>query len=155
MSPTQAERRAATRAALVAAGRALFAQHGFGGTSPDATMALIGERLAGAEDPFALLAAGLDTLLDRCGDAEFARIALGEAPAALGRREWREIDLRHGLGSSPPAVDAGAMAPQPVVPLGHLLVSAYGEAGLLIAAGQATRDEVRGPLLALLEGLRA
>jgi AcrR family transcriptional regulator len=191
VSPTQGERRAATRAALVAAGRELFARDGFDATAAEAIVAragvtrgalyhhfadkrdlfravheqleaemvaFVGERLAGATDPFALLVAGLDAFLERCADPEFARIALDEAPAVLGWREWREVDMRYGLGlvtvALQGAMDAGVLARRPVTPLAHLLVSACGEAGLLMAAG-GRRDAVRGSLLALLEGLRA
>ena len=189
MSPTQAQRRAATRAALVAAGRALFAADGFEATSTGAIvaragvtrgalyhhfadkrdlfrgvldeletelMATVGDRIAGAADPFALLTAGIDAFLDRCEDPVFARIALEEAPGVLGWREWRETDMRYSLGlvsaALQGAMDAGAMARQPVLPLGHLLISACGEAGLLMASGT-PRADVRGPLIALLEGL--
>lgn len=190
MSPTQAERRAATRAALLAAGRELFSAQGFEATSAEALvaragvtrgalyhhfddkrdlfravldeletelMATVADRIAGAGDPFALLAAGVDAFLDRCEDPVFARIALAEAPGVLGWAQWRETDMRYSLGlvtaALQGAMDAGVMVRQPVTPLGHLFVSACGEAGLLMASGT-PRADVRGPLVALLEGLR-
>jgi len=194
VSPSQAERTEATRAALLEAARALFAERGFAATAAEEVVrragvtrgamyhhfrdkkalfravheqieeemvVAIGQRITGMTDPLEMLVAGLDTFLDRCLDPEVARITLDEAPSVLGWLEWREIDARYALGLVTgvlgAAMDAGILERQPIEPLGHLLISACGEAGLLIAAAedpQAARDEVRGPLLALLEGLR-
>ena len=122
----------------------------------------LAERLSGIEDAWELLVTGVDAFLEQCLDPVLAKIALDEAPSVLGWREWREVDMRFGLGltsaSLQYAMDAGVLREQPVLPLAHLLVSAMGEAGLMIAASEdpaATRDELRGSLVALLEGLRA
>ena len=195
MSPSQAERTEATRAALVGAARSLFAERGYAATAAEEVVrqagvtrgamyhhfrdkkalfravheqieeemvVAIGRRIAGMEDPMEILVAGLDTFLDRCLDPEVAKITLDEAPSVLGWLEWREIDARYALGLVTGvlrvAMDAGILRRQPIEPLGHLLISACGEAGLLIATAddpRAARDEVRGPLLALLEGLRS
>ncbi len=192
MSPTQPERRAATRAALVAAGRERFARDGFDATAAETlvadagvtrgalyhhfpggkrelfravieqveteVIAELGTKLTGGGDPLDLLVVAVDAFLDRCEDPEFAGLALQQAPAVLGWAEWRALDLQYGLGLTvtalQAAMDAGAIAPQPAAPLGHLLVAALGEAGLLIAAGE-ERDAVRAPLVSLLDGLRA
>ncbi len=191
MSPSQSERRAATRAALVAAGRELFTADGYDASSAEAVVAragvtrgalyhhfpdgkrdlfravleeveteliaALGARLSGGGEPMDLLVGAVDAYLERCQDADFARLTLQDAPAVLGWTEWRELDLHYGLGLTvgalQAAMDAGAIRPQPVVPLGHLLVAALGEAGLLIAAGE-DRDAVRAPLVSLLDGLR-
>ena len=195
MSPSQAERTEATRAALLEAARALFAERGYAATAAEEVVrragvtrgamyhhfrdkkalfravheqieeemvVAIGQRITGMTDPLEMLIAGLDTFLDRCLDPEVARITLDEAPSVLGWLEWREIDARYALGLVTGvlgvAMDAGILQRQPIEPLGHLLISACGEAGLLIAAADdpaATRDEVRGPLLSLLDGLRS
>jgi AcrR family transcriptional regulator len=114
----------------------------------------------GVADPYDALVAGLDAFLDHCLVPSTARIALEQAPSVLGWAEWREIDNRHGLGlvtvALHAAMDAGALRPQPVRPLAHLLISACGEAGLLIAASpdpEAEQAEVRATLLSLLAGL--
>ena len=195
MSPSQAERTEATRAALIGAARALFAEHGYAPTSAEEVVRragvtrgamyhhfrdkkalfravheqieeemvmAIGQRIAGMSDPLEILVEGLDTFLDRCLDPEVARITLDEAPSVLGWLEWREIDAKYALGLVTGvlrvAMDAEILRRQPIEPLGHLLIAACGEAGLLIAAAddpRAARDEVRGPLIALLEGLRS
>jgi AcrR family transcriptional regulator len=194
VSPSQAERTEATRAALLRAARELFAERGYGATAAEEVVRragvtrgamyhhfrdkkalfravheqieeemvmAIGQRIAGMSDPLEILVAGLDTFLDRCLDPEVAKITLDEAPSVLGWLEWREIDAKYALGLVTGvlrvAMDAGTLRPQPVEPLGHLLIAACGEAGLLIAAADdppAARDEVRGPLIALQEGLR-
>jgi len=131
-------------------------------TMEEGLVASIGAQIEGVEDPFELLQAGVRAFLDACEDPAIARIALIEAPTVLGWAQWREIDQRYGLGligfALQGAIDAGALSEQPVEPLAHLLSSAMGEAGIMVAtaADPATaRAEVEAALLALLEGLRA
>ena len=121
-------------------------------------VARIGERIAGEQDILALIVLGTDAFLDACEDPSFARIALHDAPSVLGWAEWREIDMRYSLGLITGVLrhgmETGALREQPVEPLGHLIASAMGEAALLMASGT-PRDQVRDPLIALLEGIRA
>ena len=124
-------------------------------------VARIGEGLAGDAPPttnFDLLVAGTDLFLDACEESAFARIALQEAPSILGWERWREIDAQYSMGLITgvlrQGMQAGELRAQPVEPLAHLLLGALGEAGLLIAGG-VRREEVRAPLIALLEGLLA
>jgi len=125
-------------------------------------MEAIGTRMATAEgDPFALLVIGTRAYLDVCTDPAITRITLVDAPSVLGWEEWREIDLRHGLGiviaGLQGGMDAGVLRPQPVRPLAHLMLGAMGEAGMVIANAadpDAARAEVEPALLGLLDGLR-
>ena len=121
-------------------------------------VARIAQTIAGGEDVVALLLRGTDAFLDACEDPTFARIALQEAPSVLGWTEWREIDMRYSLGLITGVLrhgmETGVLREQPVEPLGHIIASAMGEAGLLIASGT-PREDVRGPLIALLDGIRA
>jgi len=126
------------------------------------TIAAIAAEMESAETPYALLETGIRSFLDVCTDPAVTRITLIDAPSVLGWAEWREIDMRHGLGlvvaGLQGAIDAGALAPRPVVPLAHLLVGAMGEAGMMIANAddpEAARAEVEPALLGLLEALRA
>jgi AcrR family transcriptional regulator len=122
----------------------------------------VDERVEAIDDPWELLVTGTRAFLDECLDPAFMRIALLEAPAVLGWREWREIDERYGMGlvtaSLSHAMEAGVLQRQELRPLSHLVLAALGEAAFLIANSddpQAARKEVEPPLLALLEGLRA
>jgi AcrR family transcriptional regulator len=125
-------------------------------------MEAIGAEMAvGDADPFALLVVGTHAYLDVCTDPAITRVTLVDAPSVLGWEEWREIDMRHGLGiviaGLQGGMDAGVLRPQPVRPLAHLLLGAMGEAGMVIANApdpQAARAEVEPALLGLLEGLR-
>src|SRR5215207_6750983 len=55
--------------------------------------------VANAEtDPMEALRAGCYAFLDACLDPVFHRIALIDAPSALGWDRWRAIDARHGFG---------------------------------------------------------
>jgi AcrR family transcriptional regulator len=124
-------------------------------------VAAIAEAMQGATDPVALLVAGARRFLDLCLDEEWTRIPLIDAPSVLGWKEWREVDMRYGLGLMTAglqgAMDAGALRPQPVGPLGHVLLAALGEAGLMVATSEdpaATRAEVEATLLGLIESLR-
>lgn len=116
---------------------------------------------AGTQDPIEVLIGGMRTFLDACADPEVQRIALMDAPAVLGWAEWRSIEEKYGLGlvtaALEMAIEAGALRPQPVRPLAHVLLAAMSEAGMLIATADddsAARDEVESALIALLEGLR-
>jgi AcrR family transcriptional regulator len=118
--------------------------------------------LTGATDPLAALRAGARAFLTICTEPEVERIALLDAPAVLGWTRWREIGFRHGLGlvaaTLQAGMDAGAIAPQPLTPLSHLLLSALDEGALLVAraADPATaRAEVEVVIDRLLDGLAA
>jgi AcrR family transcriptional regulator len=191
LSPSQAERTEATRAALLTAARALFAERGYAGVPAEEVVraagvtrgalyhhfqdkkdlfravhesleeelvARIAATIEGESDVLTLLTGGTDAFLDACEDPIFARIALQEAPSVLGWAEWREIDMRYSLGLITGVLrhgmETGVLREQPVEPLGHIIASAMGEAGLLIASGT-PRAEVREPLMALLDGLKA
>ena len=122
----------------------------------------IGEKLAGADgDPLRMLEIGVAAFLDACMDPRFARIALVDAPAVLGWREWREADQRHGLGLVTAGLELGIseglLPSQPVKPLAHLLLGAMGEAGMMIANAPEpaeARKEVEPAVIGLVESLR-
>lgn len=191
---TKAEQAEATRAALLATGRSLFAVHGFAGTSTEALVAAAGvtrgalyyhyadkralfeavfehleqelvEALLAklppvADDPMALLHAGIDVFLDACLDPAVQRIALLEAPTVLGWERYREIEQTYGLGVTraalEAAMDAGAIVRQPVEPLAHVLFGGLVEAALSMAAAndqRRARKEVGAALHAVVDGI--
>jgi AcrR family transcriptional regulator len=121
----------------------------------------IGEQLAGAGgDPLQMLQIGVASFLDACMDPRFAQVALVDAPAVLGWREWREADQKYGLGLVTAGLELGIaeglLPSQPVKPLAHLLLGAVGEAGMMIANAPDPADarkEVEPAVIALMESL--
>jgi AcrR family transcriptional regulator len=112
----------------------------------------IAERIAAgagtATDPVEALRAGARVFLDACAEPEVERIILLDAPAVLGWAAWRDLAGRYGLGlvqlGLRSAMDAGAIVPQPIAPLSHVLIGALDEAALYVAgAGDpaAAREE--------------
>jgi AcrR family transcriptional regulator len=117
---------------------------------------------AGSANALEALTHGVRAFLDTCEDPAVIRISHLDAPAVLGWAEWREVDAAHWLGvltmALQEAMDADLLARRDVQPLAHMLMGAMVEASMMIANAPdpaAARAEVEGPLLALLEGLRA
>jgi AcrR family transcriptional regulator len=192
---TQAERSESTRAALVDAARALFADPGYAGVSAEQIVRAAGvtrgalyhhfdgkrelfeavyERIeaelaervaagalsANASSPMAAMRAGAAMFLEACTEPEVQRIVLLDGPSVLGWDRWREIATEHGLGlieaTLQAAVDAGAIEPQPVRPLAHVLMGALDEAAMLVARAEdpeAMRSAMARTFDSLLAGL--
>lgn len=97
-------------------------------------------RMVGEHDPLEAMKAACRGWLEACARPEAQQIVLLDAPAVLGYETWREIGERHGLGAvmaaCQAAIDAGAMEPQPVRPLAHVLVGALDEAALYVARAE-------------------
>jgi AcrR family transcriptional regulator len=126
---------------------------------------LIGEAMEqteGIEDPLEALRTGLHGWLAAATQPEAHRIALMDAPAVLGWETWREIGERHGLGALlaalQAAIEAGALAPQPVRALAHVLMGALDEAALFVARApdpETARAETAAVLDRVVDSLRA
>ncbi len=128
----------------------------------DELLGSIVAQTAGSADAWEALTRGMRAFLDICEDPAVIRISHLDAPAVLGWAEWREVDAQHWLGvltmALQEAMDADLLHRRDVHPLAHMLMGAMVEASMMIANAAdpaATRAEVEGPLLALLEGLRA
>src|SRR5689334_20135959 len=124
----------------------------------------IAERIAGAAGMEAgsvdALRSGARLFLDACAEPEVERIILLDAPAVLGWEAWRDLAGRYGLGlvqfGLHAAIEAGAIAPQPVVPLAHVLIGALNESALYVARAEdpaAAREECVAILDRILRGL--
>ena len=105
----------------------------------------VAERIAAGaaeatSDPLAGLRVGARLFLDACAEPEVERITLRDAPAVLGWEAWRDMAGRYGLGlvqfALQSAMDTGAIVPQPVVPLAHVLIGALDECALYIAGAE-------------------
>ena len=125
----------------------------------------IAERIAsGADvlsaDPVGALRSGAQLFLDTCAEPEVERIILLDAPAVLGAEAWRDLAGRYGLGlvqlALQAAIDAGAIVPQPVVPLAHVLIGALNECALYVARAEdppAAREQCTAILDRILHSL--
>jgi AcrR family transcriptional regulator len=119
-----------------------------------------GALAGGAGEPLAAMRAGAEMFLQACTEPEAQRIALLDGPSVLGWDRWREIAAKHGLGlieaTLQAAIEAGAIAEQPVRPLAHVLMGALDEAAMVVARAEdpeQTRAEVGRTLDSLLAGL--
>lgn len=117
---------------------------------------------ASTPEPLDALRRGCREFLDAALDPAVQRIVLVDAPAVLGWSTWRELEARYGLGLTTmglqAAMDAGAIARQPLEPLAHMLLASLNEAALLVAgAGDAntTRAEVGQVVDHLIDRLAA
>ncbi len=115
---------------------------------------------AGATAPLEAMRAGAEMFLLAATEPETQRIVLIDGPSVLGWDRWREIATEHGLGlieaTLQAAIEAGAIAEQPVRPLAHVLMGALDEAAMLVARAEdpeRMRAEVGRTLDALLAGL--
>lgn len=122
----------------------------------------VGALDAGATAPLDAMRAGAEMFLQAATEPEAQRIVLLDGPSVLGWDRWREIAAEHGLGlieaTLQAAIEAGAIAEQPVRPLAHVLMGALDEAAMLVARAEdpeLMRAEVGRTLDALLAGLGA
>ena len=114
----------------------------------------------GPTDPMATVHAGVRRFLEACADPAVERILLLDGPAVLGWQAWRDLADRYGLGllqhALQEAIDTGAITPQPVVPLAHVLIGALDECALYVARAPdpaAARQQCTAILQQLLHGL--
>lgn len=90
-----------------------------------------------ADDALGALRAGLRAYLKSSLTGEVQRILMIEGPAVLGWQRWRELQVQFGLGSIrallEKAVEQGAVIPQPLDVLAHVLLAAADEAAQFVA----------------------
>src|SRR5947209_952346 len=191
---TKAEQSEATRSALVAAARTLFAERGYAAVGTEEIVRAAGvtrgalyhqfadkrdlfravfeqvdaevvqriaERALSRDDPLDALRTGVVEWLDACAEPELQRIVLLDAPAVLGFEEWRSVGERSGLGvivaGLERAMDAGAIARQPLRALAHVVIGSLDEAALYVARAEdkaAARSEMAQVLDRMVEALR-
>lgn len=115
----------------------------------------------GERDSGELLRAGLHAFLDACAQPDVQRISILDAPSVLGWETWRKIEAKYGFGllmnALRVAMESGAIRPQRLEPLAHVLFGALLEAAMVIGRAddvEATRAEMAKTLEVLLKGLR-
>ena len=116
----------------------------------------------GINDPWETLRVGADVYLEECCTIDFSRIALEEAPVALGWARWKAAEEKYFLGLVVSALDAMAEAGLIDTPAegdltARMLLAALNEAGLSVASSPEPRAEKKraGDLIQrLLSGLR-
>jgi AcrR family transcriptional regulator len=108
-----------------------------------------------------MVLAGIDTFLIECLDPQFRRIALEEAPAALGLERWKEIDETFFLGLMKGGLADLASTGRFDIPdedlTARVLFAALTEAGLSAASApnpNAALAVARALLNQLIDGLR-
>ncbi|HMJ79312.1 MAG TPA: TetR family transcriptional regulator [Iamia sp.] len=114
----------------------------------DAEMTAAGIRAAEETgDLWEALWAGTDRYLELCTGPVFARIAIYEAPAALGYDRWEELDTEFSVaqfkGILTLLMAAGEIAEEPIEPLARVLVGAFNMAARQIAIAEDTEAAVR------------
>jgi len=134
----------------------------------EAAFVVMEERLAarvtagveGIEDPWELMARGIDLFLAECTEADFRQIALLEAPGALGWARWKQIEEHYFLGMVAAALDGLVRGGHIDIPPGdvtaRMVLAAMAEAGLAVAAApepDVERRRVGALMMRLLAGL--
>ncbi|PZG19747.1 TetR family transcriptional regulator [Micromonospora craterilacus] len=113
------------------------------------------------DDSWARLSAGCRAFLTASTAPEVQQIMLIDGPAVLGWAEWRALDeaasAHHLAKALADLVADGAIPPQPVEPLAHLLSGAMNEAALWLATTTSSTalEQTWAALARLLDGLRA
>jgi AcrR family transcriptional regulator len=114
------------------------------------------------EDPLGQLRAGSLAYLDVALDPAVQRVCLIDAPAVLSPTVRQQVMDAYAVGLVrevlQAAVDSGALRPQPLEPLTHVLLAALHEAALYVARAEdhaAARAEVGMTVGLLLESLRS
>jgi AcrR family transcriptional regulator len=113
-------------------------------------------------DPVEALHVGSAAWLRFARDPAVRRIALVDAPTAVGWQKWRDIDERHGFGllkgTLEAAAQAGRIRADAIDALAHMLLAALVEVALVIARAddpEAAGRKGRAAVEALLGSLFA
>ena len=113
--------------------------------------------LVSIENPWQMMTVGTTVYLEFCSRRDFARIALQEAPVALGWNRWRAIEERFFLGLISTGLQGMGEAGLITIPPGdiaaRMLLAALSEAGLAVAAAPTGQQaEYRAHAARLAEG---
>jgi AcrR family transcriptional regulator len=128
----------------------------------EALLERLAARVAGLPMGWEFVHTGIDEYLAACCEDVNRRIALEDAPAALGWPRWRQLEERFFLGTATTLLeglrDEGLIAVEDVPLTARMLLGALAEAGLAVADA-ADREAERGRastlVMRFLQGLRS
>ena len=113
-------------------------------------------------DMIKTLISSAKTFFALCANPATLRILLQDGPVVLGLHDWQRLDARDFGGlvtaSLGIAMDAGAIARQPLEPLSHIMLAAIQAAAINCAASpdfQSAADSYLAALESILVGLSA
>ncbi len=119
------------------------------------------EAAAGQPDPWKMLEAGIEVMLDACAAPDVHRITFRDAPNVLGPARWRAIEERYAFGQLrgllAALIEKGEIAPGPVELYARVLLAALSEVAENIAGADdpaSARDQGRALVSRLLGALR-
>jgi AcrR family transcriptional regulator len=121
--------------------------------------ALVVEAAGRKRDPWTAFYAGCRVFFEAVLEPGVQRIALLDAPTALGWDAMREIESRFSLAlirrGLERAVEEGRMAKRPIAPLAHMLFGGLCEAAMMVARSEDQRAATREVLAELKTQLDA
>jgi AcrR family transcriptional regulator len=128
----------------------------------DRLLARVLAGVQGIDDPWRALLAGADVFLEECCRPDFRRIALEEAPVALGWARWKASEEKYSLGLLSSALNVMAEAGLITIPAdgdltARVLLAALDEAGLSVGSSadpEAERQRAIDLIGRMLGGLR-
>ena len=119
------------------------------------------EAAAGQTDPWKMLEAGIEVMLDACAAPDVHRITFRDAPNVLGPARWRAIEERYAFGQLrgllAVLIEKGEIAPGPVELYARVLLATLSEVAENIAGADdpaPARDQGRALVSRLLGALR-
>lgn len=117
---------------------------------------------AGAQDPWAGLAAAAGAFIAAATEPDVRQVVLIDGRSVLGWDEWHDVMARYGLGLTRAVVqqmvDAGMLRNIPIDAFAATLFGALSELALFVATasdGAAAAADARAALSALLDSLRS
>jgi AcrR family transcriptional regulator len=128
----------------------------------DRLLARVVAGVQGIDDPWRALLAGAGVFLEECCQPDFRRIALEEAPVALGWARWKASEEKYFLGLLSSALNAMAEAGLITIPTNgdltaRVVLAALDEAGLSVGSSadpEAERHQALDLIARMLGGLR-
>lgn len=113
-------------------------------------------------DPWEMLRAGIDAVLDAAAAQDVRRIVFMEGPNVLGPEAWREIEARYSFGQLRSLLDLlmrrGVLAPAPVELLARMVLAMQSEVAQSVARAEdpaSARAQAGEVVSRLLQSLRA